>query len=334
MSGLAWCHSVRVFFLRRRRFRTTTSIFPLRASFSPYLLPERCSCRFEHFGRDFRLSEREWARWLYTYITVSFLTFVLHLVYRSPRPLRSHTEKQWLLLCTYLYPFSQHLSSSTAFDTFSYITASVSNMRVLFNLAAIAVAAVGSLAQSMPNSFDIPPGGYLLKAGQPTTFKWSNLAGSTVTLTLRDGSNGALNPGTLIQGMLSSYVVVRSFSSISSLSLPPILYEPQRLYPLSLPLRTLFSQRPQHRHLHLHTPLQHRRRQLLHHPNHRRPGHLQGQLHPSIRHPLPRQSRPHRLLRFRRFDRYYRHRHRHREHRYSSDHGHHRSEHRHHNCDR
>ncbi|MCJ1397375.1 SMP-30 gluconolaconase LRE domain protein [Xylographa trunciseda] len=66
---------------------------------------------------------------------------------------------------------------------------------------ALFVSALAALAscQSGPNAFDIPPAGdYLLHAGQPTTFTWSNLSGSTVTLTLRDGPNGNLNVGSVI----------------------------------------------------------------------------------------------------------------------------------------
>ena len=67
-----------------------------------------------------------------------------------------------------------------------------------FALAALAtyVAAQG------PNSFNNPPGGYMFKPGQSTDLTWSNQKGSTVTLTLRQGSGGNLEKGTIIKGEL------------------------------------------------------------------------------------------------------------------------------------
>ena len=181
------------------------------------------------------------------YLTLSFLDVrSTYIVYRSSCALFDRgPEKLWRLLAhTYSHFFSTRYPSVQLLiiPHITHTTVPVSNMRVLFDLAAMAVFALGSLAQSMPNSFDIPPGGYLLKAGQPTTFKWSNLAGSTVTLTLRDGSNGALNPGTVIQGMLLSSAIYHSQCPLSFLvSLEPpsvtlLLYEAQQLDPLSLPL--------------------------------------------------------------------------------------------------
>lgn len=73
-------------------------------------------------------------------------------------------------------------------------------MRLSLTLFASALVTLVS-AQVGPNAFNIPLGGYFLKAGEPTTFTWSNQQGSTVTLRLRDGANGALNEGTLLQGM-------------------------------------------------------------------------------------------------------------------------------------
>ncbi|MCJ1295381.1 SMP-30 gluconolaconase LRE domain protein [Xylographa carneopallida] len=71
-------------------------------------------------------------------------------------------------------------------------------MRFSLTLFVSTLAALAS-CQSGPNAFDIPPAGdYLLNAGQPTTFTWTNLSGSTVTLTLRDGPNGNLNAGSVI----------------------------------------------------------------------------------------------------------------------------------------
>lgn len=74
-------------------------------------------------------------------------------------------------------------------------------MHFSFGLLAAALAGYVSAQSNGPNAFNIPPAGYLLHAGQPQTLTWSNLAGSTVTLKLRDGANGALNPGTDIVGM-------------------------------------------------------------------------------------------------------------------------------------
>jgi len=50
------------------------------------------------------------------------------------------------------------------------------------------------------SAFSIPAAGnYIgLKAGGSQTFTWTNLAGTTVTLMLRSGSNGDLNSGTVI----------------------------------------------------------------------------------------------------------------------------------------
>ena len=76
-----------------------------------------------------------------------------------------------------------------------------------FSLALI-VSTLAALAscQSGPNAFNIPPaGGYSLNAGQPTTFTWDNLSGSTVTLTLRSGSSGDLDAGSVIVGVCSCH---------------------------------------------------------------------------------------------------------------------------------
>jgi len=76
-----------------------------------------------------------------------------------------------------------------------------------FSLAFLtgAVATVVSAQTSNgPNAFNVPPGGYLLHAGQPTTFTWSNQQGSTVTILLRDGANGDLNAGTTVIANLNN----------------------------------------------------------------------------------------------------------------------------------
>jgi hypothetical protein len=65
-------------------------------------------------------------------------------------------------------------------------------------LVAALVTLVASQATKGNNAFSVPIGGYLLKAGQSYTFTWTKLTGSTVTLKLRDGSNGDLNAGVTI----------------------------------------------------------------------------------------------------------------------------------------
>jgi hypothetical protein len=69
-----------------------------------------------------------------------------------------------------------------------------------FNFGLILSSLALALAQdaSGPNAFNVPTTGYLLHAGQPTTFTWGNIKGDTVTLSLRDGPNGDLNKGTTI----------------------------------------------------------------------------------------------------------------------------------------
>jgi len=63
-------------------------------------------------------------------------------------------------------------------------------MRFHITLLSLVAAAV---AQSKGNAFDIPKSGnFLLTAGQPQTFTWSNPVGSTVTLVLRTGANSDL----------------------------------------------------------------------------------------------------------------------------------------------
>ena len=73
-------------------------------------------------------------------------------------------------------------------------------MRVSFAVIATGLVAVVSAQQSSgANPFKIPTPGYLLKAGSPTTFNWTPTTSGTVTLQLRDGANGDLNTGTVIQ---------------------------------------------------------------------------------------------------------------------------------------
>jgi len=68
-----------------------------------------------------------------------------------------------------------------------------------FSLSLIGAALV-SLVLAKDNAFSLPAAGnYIgLKAGGSQTFTWTNLAGSTVTLTLRSGPNGDLSTGTVI----------------------------------------------------------------------------------------------------------------------------------------
>lgn len=71
-------------------------------------------------------------------------------------------------------------------------------------LTAAVATIVAAQANDGPNAFNVPPGGYLLHAGQPTTFTWSNQQGSTVTILLRDGANGDLNAGTTVVANLDN----------------------------------------------------------------------------------------------------------------------------------
>ncbi|KAL9100603.1 MAG: hypothetical protein Q9163_004040 [Psora crenata] len=48
-----------------------------------------------------------------------------------------------------------------------------------------------------PNPFEVP-GGFMLRAGQPTTIQWTPTTHGPVTLTLRNGAGSNLNPGTVI----------------------------------------------------------------------------------------------------------------------------------------
>ena len=81
---------------------------------------------------------------------------------------------------------------------------------------ALVVAALTSFVScQLPNSFEVPATGSYptLTAGQPYTFTWENLSGSTVTLTLRDGDPSHLNQGSVIQG---TYKLILMPSNISS----------------------------------------------------------------------------------------------------------------------
>ena len=69
---------------------------------------------------------------------------------------------------------------------------------ILLSALAALVSAAG------PNSFQVPPEGYLLHAGQSQTFTWNNLQGSTVTLKLRQGASGNLDDGTVLASGLQN----------------------------------------------------------------------------------------------------------------------------------
>jgi len=62
-------------------------------------------------------------------------------------------------------------------------------------LASALVALVSAQATKGNNAFSVPEGGYLLHAGQPTTFTWTKLSGSTVTIKLRRGDRSDLDSG-------------------------------------------------------------------------------------------------------------------------------------------
>jgi len=62
-------------------------------------------------------------------------------------------------------------------------------------LASALVALVSAQATKGNNAFAVPAGGYLLHAGQPTTFTWTKLSGSTVTIKLRKGDRSDLDSG-------------------------------------------------------------------------------------------------------------------------------------------
>jgi len=77
-------------------------------------------------------------------------------------------------------------------------------MRFSLAVAASALLAiVSSQATQHNNAFSVPVSGtYLLHAGQPTTFTWTALAGSTVTLKLRDGDRSDLSEGVVLTSNL------------------------------------------------------------------------------------------------------------------------------------
>ncbi|MCJ1351873.1 MAG: hypothetical protein MMC33_001857 [Icmadophila ericetorum] len=66
-------------------------------------------------------------------------------------------------------------------------------MRFSTILSGVATIASFAFAQTGPNPFKIPVQGYLVTAGQPTTFNWTPTTSGTVSLQLKDGPNGDLN---------------------------------------------------------------------------------------------------------------------------------------------
>ncbi|MCJ1254455.1 hypothetical protein MMC24_002270 [Lignoscripta atroalba] len=71
-------------------------------------------------------------------------------------------------------------------------------MRITLAFVAAALASLATAQSAGPNPFNIPTPGYLLQAGEPTEFTWEPTTDGTVTLQLRTGPNGDLNPGTII----------------------------------------------------------------------------------------------------------------------------------------
>lgn len=109
-------------------------------------------------------------------------------------------------------------------------------MRFSYILPALSALTAFASAQTAggPNSFMIPmPAGYTLTAGQPTTFTWDNLSGSTVTLKLRDGASSNLNAGTTIVGM---YIVYRTETSHRNTNM--LTRFPKPVSPIRAPSRT------------------------------------------------------------------------------------------------
>ena len=74
-------------------------------------------------------------------------------------------------------------------------------MRCSIPLVATALCALVSAQSSStgPNAFKVPTGGYTsITAGSPVTLDWTPTTPGTVTLQLRSGNGGALNPGTTV----------------------------------------------------------------------------------------------------------------------------------------
>ncbi|MCJ1337592.1 hypothetical protein MMC09_002874 [Bachmanniomyces sp. S44760] len=77
-------------------------------------------------------------------------------------------------------------------------------MRFSFAIIAASLASIVTAQSSSSNPFNIPPGGYLLHAGQDQQFTWKPTTSGTVSLILRTGSNGDLDKGTTIASSISN----------------------------------------------------------------------------------------------------------------------------------
>ena len=76
----------------------------------------------------------------------------------------------------------------------------------LATLTSLALFVASAIAQSSnANPFNIPNGGYMLTAGQPSTITWKPTTSGTVTLTLREGANSDLSKGTVIARTSASF---------------------------------------------------------------------------------------------------------------------------------
>lgn len=68
-----------------------------------------------------------------------------------------------------------------------------------FAILPVAASLLSVVLAQAPNAFQIPPAGYALAAGQPTTLKWNPTTPGTVSLYLRSGASSALEKGELIE---------------------------------------------------------------------------------------------------------------------------------------
>lgn len=82
----------------------------------------------------------------------------------------------------------------------------------------VALASLAFAQTTGPNPFQIPAKGYLLTAGQPTTFNWQPTTQGTITLLLKAGPNGNLATILTIACMHSLPVLL--YSSIISPTRP------------------------------------------------------------------------------------------------------------------
>lgn len=73
-------------------------------------------------------------------------------------------------------------------------------MHFLKTIGSLLLVAATALAANGPNAFNVPAGGYNVQAGSSLTLSWNPTTSGTVTLQLRFGNPGALDPGSLIAG--------------------------------------------------------------------------------------------------------------------------------------